>query len=368
MKQTIMKLLLGIYFLFLVGLVSTSPPIPKHSFEKRVLEKPNGGDKKVFVSFVQGPYTFKKRREKAGRVIFSCNGCQKFDHYLPVCATRGRIDSDPENDVYTLDNDTLPSPVEHRCGNSGIEVMVKEFRKELENEIRVNPIQPFPALYLSVRSKYTQNLPNIDSKNLFLSEIPSYDTIQATMYRIRREFIPPAPKTQSQLDVNLDWFLLDSCSQSSESIVKGDILHSNGLRVLLFASDETLKIMSRSRTILADGTFRITPHLWYQTFVLNAEFRTNQFVPVAFGLLPDKKRQSYDDLFSLLKQALEHPSRDLELSAEWVMSDFEHNIRTSWQSIFPNIKAKGCHFHFAKVRFLLFIYNNFDSMISSYFN
>ena len=141
-----------------------------------------------------------------------------------------------------------------------------------------------------------------------------------------------------------------------------------GLRVLLFASDETLKIMSCSRTILADGTFRITPHLWYQTFVLNAEFRTNQFVPVAFGLLPDKKRQSYDDLFSLLKQALEHPSRDLELSAEWVMSDFEHNIRTSWQSIFPNIKAKGCHFHFAKVRFLLFIYNNFDSMISSYFN
>ena len=72
MKQTIMKLLLGIYFL--VGLVSTSPPIPKHSFEKRVLEKPNGGDKKVFVSFVQGPYTFKKLREKAGRVIFSCNG------------------------------------------------------------------------------------------------------------------------------------------------------------------------------------------------------------------------------------------------------------------------------------------------------
>ena len=204
MKQTIMKLLLGIYFLFLVGLVSTSPPIPKHSFEK-----PNGGDKKVFVSFVQGPYTFKKRREKAGRVIFSCNGCQKFDHYLPVCATRGRIDSDPENDVYTLDNDTLPSPVEHRCGNSGIEVMVKEFRKELENEIRVNPIQPFPALYLSVRSKYTQNLPNIDSKNLFLSEIPTYDTIQATMYRI----------TQVITSHKISMYSLDNvCIGSGESL------------------------------------------------------------------------------------------------------------------------------------------------------
>ena len=140
MKETIMKLLPGICVLLLLTLVTTSPQVPKHSFEKRVLSKPDGGDKKVFVSFVQGPYTFKKRKEKAGRVIFSCNGCQKFDHYLPVCATRGRIDSDPENDVYTLDIDTLPSPVEHRCGNSGIELMVKEFRKELEDEIRGNPI------------------------------------------------------------------------------------------------------------------------------------------------------------------------------------------------------------------------------------
>ena len=115
--------------------------------------------------------------------------------------------------------------------------------------------------------------------------------------------------------------------------------HQNPLSRVSSSFCQWLKIMFRSRTILADGTFCITPYLWYQTFVLNAEFRTHQFVPVAFGLLPDKKRQSYDDFFSLLKQALEHPSRDLELSAEWVMSDFEHNIRTSWQAIFPNIKS-----------------------------
>lgn len=31
------------------------------------------------------------------------------------------------------------------------------------------------------------------------------------------------------------------------------------------------------------------------------------------------------------------------------MSDFEHNIRASWQEIFPEVQAKGCHFHYAKV-------------------
>ena len=86
--------------------------------------------------------------------------------------------------------------------------------------------------------------------------------------------------------MDLDWFLLSP----EENIVKGDQLHKDGLRVILFASDDSLKIMARARTILADGTFKITPYLWYQTFILSAEYREFQFVPVAFALLPDKKR------------------------------------------------------------------------------
>ena len=61
-------------------------------------------------------------------------------------------------------------------------------------------------------------------------------------------------------------------------------------------------------------------------------------------------RRSYDDFFKLVKDALEHPSRQLELSAEWMMSDFETNIRAGWVDTFPDIKLKGCHFHYSKVK------------------
>ena len=101
-------------------------------------------------------------------------------------------------------------------------------------------------------------------------------------------FIPPEPSTQANLDINLDWFLVSH--DPDENIVKGDILHSDGLRVLLFSTDESLGILARAISVLCDGTFKITPYLWYQTFVVSAEFRENSFVPVAFGLLPDKKR------------------------------------------------------------------------------
>ena len=349
-----MKILL---VLCLVSQVIGLPVMPDHSFDKRVLVKKddNGaeipGSKKVFVTFVHGCFAFKKKRQKANRVTFTCNSCAKLNHYLPVVAWREVIDSDEENDVYNLDIDTLPAMSDHVCTSNGMEDLVTSFRRQLESEARSDPTQPFPALYLRIRSSYTQRL-GYDQRMLFLSDIPSYDTIQATLYKVRRDFIPPAPNTQAELDTTLLWFNLRG--EGSESIVKGDVVHIDGLRVLLFASDESLRIMCRARTILADGTFRITPFLWYQTFILSAEYRDNSFVPVAFGLLPDKTRRSYDDLFGLLREALEHPSRRLELSAEWLMSDFELNIRAAWQDMFPGIQPKGCHFHYSKVSLVYF--------------
>ena len=122
----------------LLGEIFGLPDVPEHSFEKRVINSKisveNETDcsdtipvKKVFVKFLQGPFTFKKRKEKCGRVTFTCNGCQRFNHFLSVQAWVERVDSDPENDVYTLDSDTLPSQSEHACVSSGIEEFTQVF-------------------------------------------------------------------------------------------------------------------------------------------------------------------------------------------------------------------------------------------------
>ena len=79
---------------------------------------------------------------------------------------------------------------------------------------------------------------------------------------------------------------------------------------------------------------------------MSAEVSKDVFVPVAFCLLPDKKKESYQVMFSLLKNALD--DSELELSAEYFMSDFEVAIRDAFLSTFPGIEAKGCAFHFAK--------------------
>ena len=95
-----------IVLLCVLALCMGMPPPPAHSFDHRVLHR--GGDKKVFIILNIGPYSFKKRREKGNRVTFTCNGCQKFKHYLPVVAVREQVDSDPEHDQYELDMMTVP--------------------------------------------------------------------------------------------------------------------------------------------------------------------------------------------------------------------------------------------------------------------
>ena len=54
-------------------------------------------------------------------------------------------------------------------------------------------------------------------------------------------------------------------------------------------------------------------------------------------------------MFSMIKDAL--ADRGLSVSAEFFMSDFEQNIRNSFTQFFPDVKPKGCHFHYAKAVF-----------------
>ena len=142
-------------------------------------------------------------------------------------------------------------------------------------------------------------------------------------------------------DIDLDLFKLNG-----ENVVKGDQVFDDGRRVILFTFNDHLDYLRTAKAILVDGTFRITPHLWTQTFIISAEVTTGVFVPVAFALLPDKKKESYLAMFSLLKDTLDNLG--YELSASYFMSDFEFAIRDSFQTIFPGIEAKGCAFHLAK--------------------
>ena len=118
------------------------------------------------------------------------------------------------------------------------------------------------------------------------------------------------------------------------------------MRIIMFSTNALLDIAARASEILGDGTFKITPKLWHQVFVISVQVTSDVYVPVAVFLLPDKMGTSYSAAFSLFKEALE--TRGLSLAAKWFMSDFEPAIKIAFTEQFPLIKPKGCSFHFSK--------------------
>ena len=85
----------------------------------------------------------------------------------------------------------------------------------------------------------------------------------------------------------------------------GDTTLADGRRIVLFTSRKSLELLSRSDCIAMDGTFKITPSPWKQVGIISAEISTECWIPIAFGLLPDKKRDTYDTRTRLSKKL--HP-------------------------------------------------------------
>ena len=96
-------------------------------------------------------------------------------------------------------------------------------------------------MYIFLRTEYTSNITNKQEKILFLSSIKTWREFQGSLYHIRRDYIPALPEFQDELNVESDFFKLNN-----KSIVVGDKIFSDGLRVLLFSTDECLELLAHS--------------------------------------------------------------------------------------------------------------------------
>ena len=56
-----------------------------------------------------------------------------------------------EMDIFEIDLDHVPLPVQHICLLSGVEYEVWSFEASLVESVKENPMQPFPEMYNRIR-------------------------------------------------------------------------------------------------------------------------------------------------------------------------------------------------------------------------
>ena len=80
-------------------------------------------------------------------------------------------------------------------------------------------------------------------------------------------------------------------------------------KLIIFASNYSLKLFQACKAIFIDGTFRMSPRLWKQILIINVELDDHLSFPVIFVLLPNKMTETYKKAFHEIRKLLE----DLEL-------------------------------------------------------
>ncbi|XP_068219660.1 uncharacterized protein pre-mod(mdg4)-N [Palaemon carinicauda] len=174
---------------------------------------------------------------------------------------------------------------------------------------------------MKIMSESTQDTPRTiicketQSMNVCaISELPSVSSLSRSIRRWRQveDDVPPIPQERHgylipdqycYLDNCLKWLQFDSGEHDTE-------------RILIFSTDSEISDIKRVKNWAVDGTFKCSPIIYYQLYTLHIQ-DNDISVPRMFTLLPNKTQDTYNILFSTIKELLHN------VEPATVMMDFE---------------------------------------------
>ncbi|KRX31788.1 hypothetical protein T05_6860, partial [Trichinella murrelli] len=158
------------------------------------------------------------------------------------------------------------------------------------------------------------------------------------MYYSRSKRYPRLPARRQDLRVTAEQTTTKSGAQFL-------MYHSPTNDILIFATEDGVKLLAQSNCWCGDGTFKIVPSWYQQLFTLHV-FLRGKLLPVVYCLTVRKDLPTYSRIFEVLHSKAEELGVQLE-PAKFVC-DFETALIPAIQGNFPNTQVQGCFFHFCQ--------------------
>ena len=195
---------------------------------------------------------------------------------------------------------------------------------------RAEPLKSLQQLYCDLTTG--EDMPEEAAEIL----IPDFTGCRTQMYNARRKKFPQLPTTREAVSLQGEWI------QTS----RGDnfLLHSDSTK-LIFTTQTNLKILTNSTTLLMDGTSKVVQRIYSRLFTIHRLYR-GFYIPLVYCLLPDKRRETYHEVFDTLRRKM--AETNLVLNPTKLMLDFESGLLPALRTQFPNATIKGCYFHHIK--------------------
>jgi hypothetical protein len=166
------------------------------------------------------------------------------------------------------------------------------------------------------------------------------DAIRQRIHRVRRKKVDYGPNPSSLAQIEIPPQLRTTYS-GREFLLRDSGVESMG-RILIFGTEESVKILKENRVWYGDGTFAVSPDLFYQMYTVNIILK-NKNLPLIYALLPNKEEKTYKLFLELLLMDFD----ENELPKK-IIHDFEKGVLNAIQARMKLCKILGCYFHFCQ--------------------
>ncbi|CAF4665853.1 unnamed protein product [Rotaria socialis] len=115
--------------------------------------------------------------------------------------------------------------------------------------------------------------------------------------------------------------------------------------ILIFATDDQLRVLFKAKHILMGGTFSSCPPFFDQVYTLHA-IKFEQSFPCVFALLTGRSSSIYKEMLQQLEEEAERLQMDFVPNQ--ITTDFEKALVKPLREQFPGARHTGCFFHFCQ--------------------
>ena len=109
-------------------------------------------------------------------------------------------------------------------------------------------------------------------------------------------------------------------------------------RIIMFGDKDLLRLLERSQQWLADGTFKLSPTVFYQLYTIHAQ--VGHSAPACiYAFLPNKSEKTYSRMLEMVCLAIP------EAAPCRLLVDFEQAPMNAFKAFYPTAQISGCYFH-----------------------
>ena len=172
-------------------------------------------------------------------------------------------------------------------------------------------------------------------------DLVKLESCRRVIRRHKRGIVPPDPATTRDLVIADEW------KTTGGPTPRPFLIHDSGPRsddrVVVYATEEGLRLLASSSTWFMDGTFSTAPAIFVQLYVISATIGTT-CASCVYAFLAGKTEAIYTEMLGAVVTAF--TSLGFNGDPTTIITDFEHAVISAVQVVLgPHVRRQGYFFH-----------------------